>query len=991
MRNYLTVTVLLLTATFTGARAASPEAEAHMSVGRELFAAGRHYDAGEEFTRARALLATSDLEQAAEADYYIAVCAMETGERDASAALIAYLDKYKGSPYLNDVRFALAAEACKREAFDEASQYFAQVNYAALAPEQRAQYDIRTGYIAFVGGRYREAAEHFDKVPLTSEYADHATYYRAYISYAEGDYTSARRGFQSLESRAPYSRLVPFYLLQIEFNEGNYAYVVERGDELLEHAAGNSRRDLERIMSESWFKLENYGKSAEYMDRYKSSGGDIGRSENYITGYSLYRTGRYSEASEYLRRVCGPDDRLTQNASYHLADCMLRTGNKQAAMHSFAMASNDAFDARIAEDALFNYGKLQYETGGGAFNGAINVLTRYIDKYPASERVPEARELLIAAYYNSRDYDAAYEAIRQQPSPDAGMRAALQKITYFRGLQSFSAGDMSSASRNLRESLASGVSPKYNALALFWQGEIAYAEGDYDTARRRYEDYLARAPKSEREYALAHYNIGYTYVSSDDPAGGRANFERFTSLYPSRDDYRTDALNRIADAHYAERRYDEAARNYSSAAAAGTPSSDYARYRYAITLGVQGRIADKIAALERAEAAGGEYADDAAYELGRTYMSQERFADGARALERFTERYPSSPYAVQALTDLGLACQNLGEDERSLTYYKRVVETAPGSRQAKDAVQGIREIYVSRGDAEGYFAYAESAGVEGDTDRMSRDSLTFAAAQSLYIGGDIRKAERALASYVDSYPKGYYIDDALFYLSDCRLRQGNESGAAESLKRLAARPASQYTERVLERLSSICYDRREYGDAAAAYRSLFEVSSSEQTREKALLGYARSAASSGDAQIVREAADYVSDKRSSGTALREIRFALAEVEEHAGAHDRAVALYTRLSAEPSTREGAESAYRLILDDYAAKRYDEAEKRVYALSESGTPQSKVLARAFLTLGDIYAARGDMFQARATYQSVADGYSPSDDGVVDEARARISALK
>ena len=48
---------------------------------------------------------------------------------------------------------------------------------------------------------------------------------------------------------------------------------------------------------------------------------------------------------------------------------------------------------------------------------------------------PPEVTLLIAAYYNSRDYDAAYRAIRSMPSTDADIRAALQKITYFRALE----------------------------------------------------------------------------------------------------------------------------------------------------------------------------------------------------------------------------------------------------------------------------------------------------------------------------------------------------------------------------------------------------------------------------------------------------------------------------------------------------------------------------------------------------------------------------
>jgi hypothetical protein len=56
----------------------------------------------------------------------------------------------------------------------------------------------------------------------------------------------------------------------------------------------------------------------------------------------------------------------------------------------------------------------------------------------------------------------------------------------------------------------------------------------------------------------------------------------------------------------------------------------------------------------------------------------------------------------------------------------------------------------------------------------------------------------------------------------------------------------------------------------------------------------------------------------------------------------------------------------------------------------TPNNYWLAKSFLLLGDIYLIREDHFQARATYQSVADGYSPADDGIVAEARERITHL-
>ena len=84
-----------------------------------------------------------------------------------------------------------------------------------------------------------------------------------------------------------------------------------------------------------------------------------------------------------------------------------------------------------------------------------------------------------------------------------------------------------------------------------------------------------------------------------------------------------------------------------------------------------------------------------------------------------------------------------------------------------------------------------------------------------------------------------------------------------------------------------------------------------------------------------------------------------------------------------------SAYYLIEALFEAGDTEAAEKAVFAYSER-SPRAYWLARAFLILGDIYVAKGDTFQARATYQSIADGYSPADDGIVDEAKARIQKL-
>ncbi|WP_302366489.1 tetratricopeptide repeat protein [uncultured Alistipes sp.] len=994
MRGKLIWSLLLGSLAWMQTQAATPEALAALERGRELFDHGRWSDARLEFLKAREGVTPADYHALQSIDYHLAACAVELGSRDAEAALLDFEQRYPGSVFANDVRFSLGSYYCTQSDFERARDCFERTDYKALDRSRREQYDVRMGYVAFTEGRYDQAYDYFDRIGSRSRYIDHARYYKAYIDYAEGRYGRARQGFEQLARSEAYGPVVPYYLLQIEFREGNYRYVVDHGDELMRKAVPARRAELARVVAESWFHLGDYNRTLEYLAVFEESGGEPGRDENYLKGFSLYRTARYAEAEEPLRKACGADDALTQNASYHLADCCLRNGDKQSAMEAFAMAANEQFDATIAEDALFNYGKLQYELGGGAFNGAINVLSRYVERYPSSPRAAEARTLLVAAYYNSRDYDAAYEAIRAVPEPDAEIRAALQKIAYFRALEAYSAGDLAAAQRSLDESERVNVSPKYAALGNFWQGEIAFAQGDRATAASRYNAYLKRAPRSEREYALAWYNLGYCDFDRGRMSQARASFEKFLALRTAPARYRADACNRLGDTYYSERSFDRALEAYARAEAAGGDASAtrYARYQRAVTLGIVGRNDEKIAVLRQLAAdRGGEYADAAAYELGRTYIAQQRYDEGARALERFVEEYPSSPRVTQALSDLGLAYLNLGDRARSLSSYERVVSTSPHSPEAKEAMQGIREIYVEQGNVDGYFAYAERVGAESDLTALSRDSLTFAAAQKLYLADRVEDAAKSLRSYVNNYPKGYYLNDALYYLSDCYLRSGEREYAIESLTELASRGQHPYRVTVLEKLSELTYAEKRYDEAAAAYRQLYDAAPTASGREDAMTGYVRATLAGGDtAKIEAMAADVAAHPDAGATALRESKYALAGLLRERGDGDAALKLYRELAAEVRTKEGCEAAYRLIEAQFASGDLEGCEKAVFAFADREPASSYWLAKAYILLGDLYVRRGDSFQARATYQSVADGYSPADDGIVDEAKKRIEKL-
>ncbi len=993
-RLYILVITILFSLSIQVAIAAIPR---DIEKAIELYQDGRWIDARLKLLKVREELNNDNPYDFECIDFYLAMCAIELDSSNAEEYLNDFESRYPASTYLNNIRFAKAMMYCSDERYSEAQELFESVNYASLTRQEQEGYNVRMGYIYFLDKNYTDAKKHLSEIDAKSPVYDHALYYISYIDYIEGNNSAAHKGFTSLLKSDAYSAVAPFYLLQIEFNEGKYSEVLVDGEKLYGRSTEMRRRELVRSMAEAAFRLEDYSKAISYMERYKNSGGSMGREENYILGFSLYRNVRFEEAVSYLRAASGADDALTQNASYHLADCYIRLGDKSSASASFAMASNELFNKEIAEDALFNYAKLQYELGDDKFNETINTLTRYINKYPNSgERYEQAKELLIAAYYNSRNFDAAYKSIKELAKPDSDIKLALQRITLYRALESYNLGDYQKATNLINESLEVNISPKYSSIARFYLGEMAFVEGKYGEALGHYNSYIASAPKEDTNYIMALYNIAYAKYALGSESEALGYYQRFIEATAGDTFYRADALNRAGDIFYGRRQFEEARQNYRRATWSTFEPRHYAQYQSAIIEGIVGEYDAKVKRLKTIISSGeGRYIEAASYELGRSYIAASDYRSGVEAHEAFVGSYPSSGKYAQALSDLGLAYLNLGDSKKSLKYYDKAIKAAPQSTVAKDALQGVREIYINNGDANGYFKYAASVGHSGDIDNMMRDSLSFASAQRLYlnsVGNSIAAAD-ALNDYVNDYPQGYYTLDALYFLSDSYEKLGKNSDAISTLILLTKKGTSQYSERVYDRLSSLSFNEKQHEQASSAYLDLYKITSKEDVKARALVGYADATLMGKSDREIIKMSDYIAAQSDADTKLIvKVKHAKAQILFTNGSKKDALDIFKELSDDPQSPEGAEATFRLIEAEFDAGHIDVAEQMIFDFAQSDTTQAYFLARSFILLGDIYVLRGDNFQARATYQSIIDGYGDDQsDEIVSQAKSKIDKLE
>jgi len=674
----------------------------------------------------------------------------------------------------------------------------------------------------------------------------------------------------------------------------------------------------------------------------------------------------------------------------------VKLGDKYQARLAFSAASKMNYDRDIKEDALFNYAVVTYELSISPFNEAVRGFSRYISLYPASERLDEAYNYMVLAFMGTRNYRGAFAALEriQRKTPD--IEKSYQRVAFFRGMELFNDLAFQEAGNKFDASLKYGqYDASLKALCYYWKGESEYRLENYNEARRYYQDFLRADGASRlREYAVAHYNMGYTEFKQGNYKEALTWFRRFETIGTERNrKVIGDSYNRIGDMYFIDARYNQAIASYDKAIAVGITDVDYAMFQKGISLGVLKNYHEKIKILDRIprEFPKSNYIPDALYETGRSYFILLQRDKAIPFYQRILDEYPNSTYVSQSLVQLGLIHFNQDRLDESLIHYKRAVAQFPGTQEANNALQGIKNVYVEKNEVSEYFTYVESLGRDIDISGNEQDSLSYLAAENLYLQGNCKEAIPAFQSYIDNYESGAYRVNAHFYLAECELKEDNHIEAMMALEFVIARPRNIFTEPALLTSSRINYDYKNYDGALKNFLMLKDFGEGNRNPKEATIGMMRCyyyLEEYGDA--IDAAREVLRQEKLSDELVREAGFIIAKSFY---AQDRfALALdeFQKVADEVSSQEGAESKYRVAEILFIRKDYENAENTIFEFIDLNTPHEFWMAKSFILLADLYLVKEDDFQAVQTLSSIIDYYENTEDGILDIARRKKAEI-
>lgn len=964
--------------------------------GKELFLR-RDYAAAQQ-TLSRFVQQKPQASLADEAAYMIACTSYELKSPDCIKQLEGYLEQYPDSRYANRVQSLIASAYFFQEKYPEAIACFKGCQFDLLADSERDACTLRMGTAYLKMGNLQEAAVWFSILKeVSSEYHIDAVYHLAYIDYVQKQYDKALQGFREAGESSKYAALSPYYIADIHLVRGNYQQARQIASTYLEAYPRQEKAiEMKRICGESCYGLKQYAAAIDYLSAYRSETEEHAeRNSLYKLGMSFFYTGVYSEAAAALGEVTTVQDALTQNAYLHMGLAYLQLKERNRARMAFEQASAMNYDRDIKEQAFYNYALCIHETSYSPFAESVTVFERFLNEFPNSVYTEKVNDYLIEVYMNTRSYMAALNSIAKISRPGNRILEAKQKLLFRLGTQAFAQAAFENAIEYFSQSLQLG---RYNqqtqADAYYWRGESKYRLEQYGAAASDYRQYLEFAPdRRSTEYGLALYNLGYTAFKQKQYDKALTWFTRCAeSGIRLENDVVADVYNRMGDCNFYARRFDAADAQYAQASGYSMSLSDYSLFQQSIIKGLQREYGKKIELLNRLITGFPEsqYLDDALYEQGRAFVQLEDNDNAVKRYSLLVQRYPESPLSRRAANEIGLLYYQNDKYNEAIAAYKKVISTYPGSEEARLAQRDLKSIYIDLNRVDDYMAFVSTIPGEANFDVNERDSLTYVAAERVYMRGNITEAKNSFVRYLQSFPQGAFSVDAHYYLGLIDYNEKNYTGAVSHLDKVVEYPDNKFSGEAMAMCADIAYREKEYEKSLGLYKRMADRAVSQEERVTARTGAMRSAWMVKDCQeIISVASGLIAESKLAPELANEAHYYRAKALLAEGQNKEAAGDLAVLAKDTRNVYGAEAKYLLAQLYFDNGETGKAEKEVLDYIEVSTPHAYWLARSFVLLSDVYMKLGRNLDAKQYLLSLQQNYQ-ADDDIAEMIETRLAKL-
>lgn len=923
---------------------------------------------------------STDRETRINAEFYAGVCAMELFNPDAINILNGVILKYPEHSKAQPALFNLGKYFYRVKDNKSAVKYLNSVNPLALTPADASEFWFIKGYCLFKTDQFDDAKLAFKNIKdEQGKYYDASNYYYGYVAYRQGNQAEALEHFGRAQKSKIFGGLSQVYIAQIYFARKQYKDVVAFADTI---SNKEIIYDVAGIVGQSYYELGDYTRALPFLQKFNSNPPVNKTAKDiYRLGYCHLYVGNYEKAIEELGSIAAEKDTIAQFAAFNLAQAYLKTDKKPQARNAFNSAYKLGYNKDISELSLFNYAKLSSELSFQ--QDALKDLVKFVNDYPESQYIDDANSALGELLLSTKNYKDAIKTLESIKKPTKENNMAYQRVCYYRAEELYLNNEYVTSETYFQKSLQFDFDKRLFALSHFWMGELNYKKGEYALANEYYQKFQQFSEtKSTRFFSTAFYNKGYTQLKQENYTQAIDEFKKCieTDYIKTTIELFTDASIRIADCYFVLRNYSKALEYYEVIVLKKLNGTDYAMYQQAMILGVENKYSQKINTLHLLvqNFPKSQYIDDAVFEIANVQLQTESYIEALQGFQNIIDNYPRSMYIRKAILNKGLCYYNTSKDEQALDAFKKLITDYSTSDEARNALVVVKNIFVAKGEADEYLEFIKVL-PNVTVSPTYQDSITYESAFNSYKSGDCEKAVKTFGNYISRFNGGFFILKANYYKAECDFKLKNYDAALVNYEYVAKYNRNDFTERSTRQCAILYYLKKDYANAFNYYSSLERIASNRDNLSIALLGQLRCTNLLGNDSIHKAASiaqRYINSGIGQKEGLLDAHMALARYYSKEQKNDSALIEYTYVLKETKNVLAAESKYMIANIQFQKKDYKKAKKNVFELADNFSSYEMWTAKGFLLLAEIYYTEKDLFQSKATLQSIIENYEPDD---------------
>lgn len=933
-----------------------------------------------------------DAAQSEEALYYIAMSTLSLGDDEALSMLNAFMALFPQSIHRAEVLKAIGDYYFDQggSMYGKAITSYLKVDPRCLDENDRLDYTYRLAYSYLMLADYDKAGELFNQLKGTKRYGNAARFYEAYIAYSRQDYPLALQLFKLVDTSTEPGNTADYYLAQLYYREGNYAKALQSARTVIAaNPVPEFTIEARRIAGESLYKTGDAAAAVPYLWEYVATAAEPKPSAYYILGVEEFNGRNYKAAIKLLQKAVDSPDAMGQNAYLYLGQAYLKDGNSRNALMAFENAYRMNYDAKVQETAFYNYAVALSEGGRTPFTSTVSVFEDFLQRYPSSRYASAVSRHLVTGYMLDDNYDKALESINKVTNPSAELLAAKQRVLFSMGVKEYNSGNTSRAMSRMEQARAIDANDDIANQALMWIGDCYYRDRDWDSAAMTYLEFLDKVPADDPNRRLCLYDLGYTRYNQRDYHKALLNFQR--ALDASGDIAQasiSDIHDRMGDCYYARSEFAKAADQYQAAYNLNKESADYALYQLARMKGFQGDHSGEVSLLDdlinRFPSSG--LVPAALLAKAESYIAMGDTQGAITTYNQLVRDFPSSTHGRNGMLQLAATYLNQGDTDNAITTYRQVIYTYPTSDEARVAADDLKHIYARQGDINEFVNFMTSVPNAPEINTGELEQLTYEVAEEDYLDG---RGTAKLVTYVEEYPTGTYMPEALYYLAEDALDNGHYDEAYEYVTTVTMNyPDSEMAEHALA-LKGECELMEGKGEIAlATFRDLEQKASTPAMLHQARMQVMRiSNDLSRNGDVIAEADKLLASSAVGNPDNDEIHYMRALALSRMGNHAEAEEEWLELIDEPDTEWGARSAYNLARQQYDLKELDKAEDTITAFLDSDSSQDYWRARSVILLSDILRRQGNTFEANEYLKALRTNYTGTEPDIFNLINERL----